>query len=100
VVERTRVAALTSEYRPRTHADVIVDRVLGGYFLNGQHQEPRLELVSMYTDRVPDMYMSRDLVTSHDYIRFGKDGDEMLLAAGVETVWIEAIVCGTRGERI
>ena len=67
VPARKRVAALISEYRPNSHADVIVGRVLGGYYYDGAHHDSRLELVSMYTDQVPDHDMSRDLARTHGY---------------------------------
>lgn len=61
------VAALVSEYRPNSHADVIVGRALGGYYYNGAHHEPRVNVVSMFTDQVPDMDMSRDLAREHGF---------------------------------
>ncbi len=61
------VAALVSEYRPNSHADVIVGRALGGYYYNGAHHEPRIDVVSMFTDQVPDMDMSRDLAREHGF---------------------------------
>lgn len=65
--QRKKVAALISEYRLHSHADVIVGRLLGGYYYDGQHNEPRVELVSMYTDQVPDMDMSRDLAAKYGF---------------------------------
>lgn len=64
---KKRIAALISEYRPNSHADVIVGRVLEGYYYGGRECEPRLELVSMYTDQVPDEDMSRDLAAKHRF---------------------------------
>jgi len=64
---KKKVAALISEYRPRSHADVIVGRLLQGYYLDGQHHEPGVEIVSMYTDQVADMDMSRQLAAQHGF---------------------------------
>lgn len=67
MTQRKKIAALITEYRPNSHADVIVGRLLNGYYINGQHHEPRVEVVSMYTDQVPDMDMSRDLAAQHGF---------------------------------
>ncbi len=60
-----RIAAIVTEYRPDSHADVIVGRLLEGYELNGRHQIPRVEVVSMYTDQVPSNDMSRAMAARH-----------------------------------
>ena len=63
---KKRVAAIVSEYRPNSHANSIVGRVLGGYWLDGHH-ECQLEVVTMYTDQVPDRDLSRDLAARHGF---------------------------------
>lgn len=60
------VAAIVTEYRHWSHADVVIGRLLGGYSVNNAHQESRSHVVSMYTDQVPANDMSRDLAA-----RFG-----------------------------
>ena len=52
--QRPKIATVVTEYRLNAHADVIVGRLLEGYFYEGRRREPRLEVVSMYTDQVPD----------------------------------------------
>ena len=56
---RPRVAAIVTEFRHRSHADVICTRILDGYYPNGRRQQPRTRIVSMYTDQVPPDDMSR-----------------------------------------
>jgi hypothetical protein len=56
---KPKVAAIVTEFRHRSHADVICTRMLDGYYPNGQRQEPRTRIVSMYTDQVPADDMSR-----------------------------------------
>ena len=56
---RPKVAAIVTEFRHRSHADVICTRILDGYYPNGRRQEPRTRIVSMYTDQVPRDDMSR-----------------------------------------
>jgi len=62
-----RVAAIVTEYRHWSHADVIVGRLLGGNSFNGQWHAPRTRVVSLYTDQVPANDMSRDLAARHGF---------------------------------
>jgi hypothetical protein len=63
--QRKRVAAIVTEYRPNSHADVIVGRLLEGYEYAGERREPAVRVVSMYTDQVPPNDMSRDMAARH-----------------------------------
>jgi hypothetical protein len=63
--QRKKIAAIITEYRPDSHADVIVGRLLEGYEYNGRRQTPQVELVSMYTDQVPSNDMSRAMAAKH-----------------------------------
>jgi hypothetical protein len=62
---RPRVAAIVTEYRHRSHGDVIVGRFLNGYHTNGVYHEPRTSVVSMYIDQFPANDMSRDISHEH-----------------------------------
>ena len=42
-----RIAAIVTEYRPNSHADVIVGKYLEGYRQNGQPPGPRSRIVSI-----------------------------------------------------
>jgi hypothetical protein len=67
LASKKKVAAIVTEYRHWSHADVIVGRLLGGYSAEGVWSESRSRVVSMYTDQVPEgRDMSRDLAA-----RFG-----------------------------
>ena len=61
------VAAIVTEYRYYSHADVIVGRILEGYTPNGARVKPRTCIVSMYTDQVAEKDMSRDLAAKHGF---------------------------------
>lgn len=63
--QKPRVAAIVSEYRHNSHADVIVSRLLQTETLDGQGRQPELELVSLYTDQVPENDISRRLAQEH-----------------------------------
>src|SRR6266567_7740236 len=61
-----RIAAIVTEYRPNSHADVVVGKYLEGYRQNGQPPGPRSKIVSMYTAQVPKNDMSRDMAKKHN----------------------------------
>jgi hypothetical protein len=61
-----RIAAVITEYRHNSHADVIVGKYLEGFRQNGQPPGPRSKIVSMYTAQVPKNDMSREMARKHD----------------------------------
>jgi len=61
-----RIAAIITEYRERSHADVIVGKYLEGFQQNNQPPYPRSKIVSMYTAQVPDNDMSREMSRKHN----------------------------------
>ncbi len=54
-----RIAAVVTEYRHNSHADVIVSRLLLTHTLDGKGERPNLKLVSLYTDQIPSNDTSR-----------------------------------------
>lgn len=64
---RKKVAAIVTEYRWYSHADVICGRLLGGHSANNRWTAPRTDLVSLYTAQVPANDMSRDLSARHGF---------------------------------
>jgi hypothetical protein len=60
------VAALVTEYRRWSHADVIVGKILEGY-LHDSKEFPRLRLASLYVDQFPGGDMSRALAKKHNF---------------------------------
>ena len=54
-----RIAAIVTEYRPRSHADVIVTKFLSGIPTDQGMRQPRIEIASMYVDQFPDNDLSR-----------------------------------------
>ena len=58
-MSKKKIAAIISEYRPGSHADVIVGKYLQGFPTDQGFFEPRVELASMYIDMFPDNDMGR-----------------------------------------
>ncbi|MFP6750051.1 MAG: hypothetical protein VB855_00100 [Pirellulaceae bacterium] len=50
---------MVAEYRHNSHSDVIVSRLLLTHTLDEKGERPNLELVSLYTDQVPESDTSR-----------------------------------------
>lgn len=62
---RIPVAAVITEYRRNSHADVIVGRMLEGYEYYGEFRTPGVRVVAMYTDQVPANDLSREMAARH-----------------------------------
>jgi hypothetical protein len=55
-----KIAAIITEYRSGSHADVIVGKYLEGYNQDDRPPYPRSKIVSIFTEQVPDRDMSRE----------------------------------------
>ena len=55
-----KIAAIITEYRPNSHADVIIGKYLEGLNQDDQPPYPRSKVVSMFTEQVPKQDMSRE----------------------------------------
>lgn len=60
-----RIAAVVTEYRHNSHADVIVGKYLDGFLQNGRPPGPRSKIVSLYTAQVPKNDLSREKAKQH-----------------------------------
>jgi hypothetical protein len=77
-----RVAAVVTEYRQNSHADVIVGRLLETHTLDGKGEVSPLKLVSLYTDQVPDTDTSRKLAEKHQFKIYPTVADTLTLGTG------------------
>jgi hypothetical protein len=59
------VAAVVTEFRTNSHAEVIVSRWLEGFELDGKSAGPKSKLVALYTDQVAAKDISRALADKH-----------------------------------
>ena len=60
-----KIAAVVTEYRNNSHADVIVGKYLEGFLQDGKSARPASKIASMYTAQVPKNDMSRDMAKKH-----------------------------------
>jgi hypothetical protein len=94
--ELKKVAAIVTEYRRHSHADVIVGKILEGYNHDGG-AGPNLKLVSLVTDLVPKGDMSRDLAKKYDFPIC--DTIEKALTLGGKSLAVDGVLCiGEHGD--
>ncbi len=79
VAPKKRVAAIVTEYRHNSHADMIVSRLLLTDTLDGKGAASSLELASLYTDQRPANDISRLLAASHRFPLYERIGDALTL---------------------
>ena len=58
--EPKKIAAIITEYRPGSHADVVIGKYLEGYGQDERAPYPRSKIVSMFTEQIPKEDMSRE----------------------------------------
>lgn len=77
-----RIAAIMTEYRPTSHADVIVGKYLEGYRQNGRPPKPHSRIVSMYTAQVPANDLSRERARKYDIPIFPSIPEALMMGTG------------------
>jgi hypothetical protein len=87
--EPKKVAAIVTEYRLHSHADVIVGKILEGFNHDGG-PGPDLRLVSMYVDQFPDKELSRGLAKKHRFQIF--DTIEGALTLGKKELAVDGVL--------
>ena len=66
--EQPKIAVITTVYYRRgSHSEWIAGRLLEGYDYNGKRHDPRVKIVSMYTDQVPKNDMTREMAAKHGF---------------------------------
>ena len=75
------IAAIVTEYRNNSHADVIIGKILEGWQQNGG-AGPDLKVAGMYTDQVPKGDMSRALAKKHGFPIFKTIEEAITLGTG------------------
>jgi hypothetical protein len=66
MAEPKKIAAIITEYRPDSHADVIVTKFLKGFPTDQGLVAPRVKIVSMYVDQFAENDLSRAMAADHN----------------------------------
>ncbi|HTM49640.1 MAG TPA: hypothetical protein VL285_13190 [Bryobacteraceae bacterium] len=80
--EPKRIAAVVTEYRPNSHADVIVGKYLDGFRQDGRPPKPRSRVVSLFTAQVPANDLSRERARQHNVPIFPTIADALTMGKG------------------
>src|SRR5688572_28930457 len=94
--KRLPVAAVVTEYRPNSHADVIVGKILEGFNQDGG-AGPALRLAALYTDQVPKTDLSRDLAKKHKFL-IARTVEEALTLGGARVAVAGVLSIGEHGD--
>ncbi len=86
---RLPVAAVVTVYRPNSHADVLVGKILQGWRQDGG-PGPALRLASLYVDQFPEDDMSRELAARYN-VRLCSSIEEAL-TLGSEGIAVEGVL--------
>ena len=94
---RPKVAAIVTEYRPHSHADVIVGRLIKGYHWRGEHVPARVEVASLYFDQRPPNDIGVGIAKEHEIPVFGTIGEAIALGgSGVQVDGV--VIVGEHGD--
>jgi hypothetical protein len=85
-----KVAAIVTEYRKWSHADVIVGKILEGYNYDDK-ERPNLRVVSMFVDQFPEKDMSRDLARKYGFPIYDTIADALTLKG--TTLAVDGVLC-------
>lgn len=77
-----KIAAIVTAYYHNSHADMLVSRLLQTTTLDGRGRRPQLELVSLYTDQVPENDISRELADQYGFPIYDNVADALTLGTG------------------
>ena len=79
---KLRVAAIVTEYRPWSHADVLIGKFIQGYKLDITPHWTPIPLRAMYVDQFPDTDMSRALSRQYGFPIVNSIADAILDECG------------------
>ena len=95
-IPKKKVAAVVTVYRPKSHADVLVGKILEGWQQDGG-RGPALELASLYIDQFPKEDMAVSLAEKHGF-RLCKTIREAITLGGSDVAVDGVLSIGEHGE--
>jgi len=84
------VAAVVTEYRRHSHADVIVGKIIEGFNYDNKDR-PRMRLASLFVDQFPKGDMSRQLAKKYKFPIY--DTIEGAVTLGRKQVSVDGVIC-------
>lgn len=87
---KLKVAAVFTEFSPRSHAHVILENFLGPYYFCGQETDPGCEVVSFYADQFPKTDMARDVAKDYKIPIYPSINDALCL--GGKDLAVDAVL--------
>lgn len=94
---RPKIAALITEFRRNSHAEVILDRILEGYGWEGEHYRPNLDLVSLYVDQFPEGDLSRERAARFSNLTIYPSIEKALCTGGDKLAVDGVLIIGEHG---
>lgn len=88
-VKTKSVAAVVSIYEPKTHADVLIGKILEGWKQDGG-AGPALKLSSLYVDQVSDLDLSRQMAAKYNIPIF--DSIEKAVTVGTDRIPVDGVI--------
>lgn len=92
-----KIAAIVTEYRPLSHADVIVGKYLEGLNQDDRPPYPRSKIVSLFTEQVPQNDMSRERAAKYK-VPIYRTVAEALTLGGYELAVDGVLLIGEHGD--
>jgi len=97
MADRKKIAAIITEYRPLSHADVVVTKFLKGFPTDEGVIPPRVDVVSMYVDQFADNDLSRSISEEHGVPIYGSIVQALTLG-GKELAVDGVLLIGEHGD--
>jgi hypothetical protein len=94
---RKRIAALATEFRKLSHAEVIIDRFLEGFGWETAHHRPAVDLVALYMDQFPEGDLSRERAARHPQMKIYPSVAEALCCGGDKLAVDGVVIIGEHG---
>ena len=92
---KKKIVAIVTEYRPGSHADVVLTKFLKGFPTDEGFFEPRVELAGLYLDQVPANDIGYALAEEHGVTIY--DTIAQALTLGGNTYGNDPVESGTSG---
>lgn len=92
-----KIAAIITEYRPGSHADVIVGKYLEGFNQDDRPPYPRSKIACMFTEQLPKQDMSRERAKKYK-VPIYRTVDEALCLGGDKLAVDGVLLIGEHGD--